>query len=62
MPIGPGPHADLQLLVNLRQRRCDSSYLYATAARSHTCALDFFLAEEAYDLIASDRSWFEAEA
>src|SRR6266496_2830499 len=29
---------------------------------SHTCALDFFLAGEAYDLIASDRWWFGAEA
>src|SRR6266581_782541 len=29
---------------------------------SHTRALDFFLAGEAYDLIASDRSWFGAEA
>src|SRR5882757_10486101 len=25
---------------------------------SHTCALDFFLAGDVYDLIASDRSWF----
>jgi hypothetical protein len=28
---------------------------------SHTYALDFFLAGEAYDLIASDRWWFGAE-
>jgi hypothetical protein len=29
---------------------------------SRTCALDFFLAGEAYDLIASDRWWFGEEA
>lgn len=28
----------------------------------HTCALDFFPAEEAYNLIASDWSWFGTEA
>src|SRR5260370_26875826 len=33
-----------------------------SAPSSHPCALDFFLAGEAYDLIASDRSWFGAEA
>src|ERR1700730_405097 len=29
---------------------------------SHTCALDLFPAGEAHYLIASDRSWFRAEA
>src|SRR5215472_18774215 len=29
---------------------------------SHTCAVDFFLAAEACDLIASDRFWFGRKA
>jgi hypothetical protein len=54
MPIGPEPHAESQLLVNLAIRPICTPQLPG----SLTCALDFFLAGDVYDLIASERSWF----
>jgi hypothetical protein len=42
-------------------RDCDSSYLYATATRNHTGAIDPFLAGVSYDPIASEGSSFGVE-
>jgi hypothetical protein len=53
-----GPHAGSQLLVKCALRPICTPQLLS----SHTCALDFFLAGGPYDLIASDRPWFGAEA
>ena len=58
MPIGLGPHADSQLLVNLAIRPICTPQLPSNLTR----ALDVFLAGDVYDLIALDRPWFGAKA
>lgn len=52
------PHADSQLLVNLAIRPICTPQLLS----SHIRTLDFFRTGDGYDLIASDLSWFGAEA
>jgi hypothetical protein len=63
MPIGP---RTARRFTGARQPRGKGGAIRPICApqlpSSHTCALDFFLAGEAYDLIASDRWWFGAEA
>jgi hypothetical protein len=63
MPIGP---RTARRFTGARQARGKRGAIRPVCTprlpSSHTCALDFFLAGEDYDLIASDRSWFEAEA
>jgi hypothetical protein len=56
MPIGP--HADPQLLVNLAIRPICTPQLLS----GHIRTLEFFRTGDGYDLIASDLSWFGAEA
>jgi hypothetical protein len=62
MPIGPVSHADSQFVSLSTKGRAIRPICTPRLPGSHTCALDFFLAGEACDFIASNRLWFGAEA